>query len=146
MRERLDDALQRCERAAANGGAADYAMANAHFHEALYAGCHNEVLAEQIRLARRLIQRYRLKDFQNQAQIAKSLEDHRRIARAPVIRLTQGKPCPRKTAHGTAFATASIAAAIEASLTPELLTDGTERALRDSSRSGALAATPPPPA
>ena len=48
----------------------------------LYAGCRNEYLAEQIRVARRLIQRYRFKDFQSKAQITKSLEDHRKIARA----------------------------------------------------------------
>ena len=49
-------------------------------------------------------------------------------------------------AQGAELLCPERAAAIEASLTPELLTDGTERALRDSSRSGALAATPPPPA
>ena len=41
-------------------------------HEAIYAGSRNEYVAEQIRQARRLIQRYRAKDFQNKAQISKS--------------------------------------------------------------------------
>jgi DNA-binding GntR family transcriptional regulator len=81
-REALDAAVAQCEEAAANGGAAEYALANTVFHEAVYAACRNEYLAEQIRLARRLIQRYRLKDFQTDAQIATSLEDHRRVAQA----------------------------------------------------------------
>jgi DNA-binding GntR family transcriptional regulator len=82
LSRRLDDALARCQEAAVNGGAAEYTLANALFHEALYAGCRNSVVAEQIRQARRLIQRYRLRDFQTRAQLARSLQDHLRIARA----------------------------------------------------------------
>ena len=77
----LDAAIAQCEEAATHG-AAEYALANTVFHEAVYAGCRNEYLAEQIRQARRLIQRYRVRDFQTKAQIAASLEDHRKIARA----------------------------------------------------------------
>lgn len=82
LRSTLDTTLQRCQDAAVTGGAAEYAVANAMFHEAIYAGCRNEYLAEQIRLARRLIQRYRVKDFQTKQQIARSLQDHQKIARA----------------------------------------------------------------
>ena len=82
LRQALDAAVAQCEEAAAHGGAAEYALANTVFHEAVYAGCRNEYLAEQIRLARRLIQRYRLKDFQTKSQIANSLADHRRVAQA----------------------------------------------------------------
>ena len=82
VRRALDAAVAQCEEAAEHGGAAEYAVANTVFHEAVYAGCRNEYLAEQIRLARRLIQRYRVRDFQTKAQIATSLEDHRKIARA----------------------------------------------------------------
>lgn len=78
----LDDALARCQEAAINGGAAEYALANALFHEVIYAGCRNVYLAEQIRHSRRLIQRYRVKDFQTKQQIAKSLQDHLKVARA----------------------------------------------------------------
>ena len=39
-------------------------------------------IAGEIRHARRLIQRYRVKDFQNKSQIAHSLQDHLKIARA----------------------------------------------------------------
>jgi DNA-binding GntR family transcriptional regulator len=82
VRRALDAAVAQCEEAAEHGGAAEYAVANTVFHEAVYAGCRNEYLAEQIRQARRLIQRYRVRDFQTKAQIAASLEDHRKIAQA----------------------------------------------------------------
>jgi len=82
LRAALDDGIARCQEAALAGGSAEYAIANALFHEAIYAGCRNDYLAEQVRQARRLIQRYRLRDFQNKAQLAKSLQDHLRIARA----------------------------------------------------------------
>jgi DNA-binding GntR family transcriptional regulator len=82
LRQTLDEALRRCQQAAVEGGAADYAMANSFFHEAIYAGSHNQYVAEQIRQARRLLQRYRVKDFQNKSQISKSLQDHFEVARA----------------------------------------------------------------
>ena len=82
VRRALDAAVTQCEEAAEHGGAAEYAVANTVFHEAIYAGCRNEYLADQIRQARRLIQRYRVRDFQTKVQIARSLEDHRKIARA----------------------------------------------------------------
>jgi len=82
IKHALDAAVAQCEEAAEHGGAAEYAVANTVFHEAIYAGCRNEYLAEQIRQARRLIQRYRVRDFQTKAQTAASLEDHRKIARA----------------------------------------------------------------
>ena len=82
LARRLDDTLARCQESAVNGGAAEYTLANAFFHETIYAGSRNPYLAEQIRNARRMIQRYRVRDFQNKAQIAQSLQDHLRIARA----------------------------------------------------------------
>ena len=82
LRRRLDDAMARCQDAAVNGGAAEYALANNIFHEAIYAGSRNEFLADQIRLARRLVQRYRPRDFQNPSQINRSLQDHLKIVRA----------------------------------------------------------------
>jgi DNA-binding GntR family transcriptional regulator len=82
LRKTLDDAIQRCQDAAVQGGAAEYAMANTYFHETVYDGARNPYLAELIRNARRQIQRYRLKDFQTKAQISKSLQDHLRVARA----------------------------------------------------------------
>ena len=64
------------------GASAEYTLANALFHEVVYAGCRNPYLAEQIRQARRMIQRYRVRDFQSRPQIARSLQDHLRVARA----------------------------------------------------------------
>lgn len=82
LRRALDDALGRCQEAAVQGGSAEYAVANALFHEVIYAGSRNDYLAELIRNARRTIQRYRVRDFHNKSQISKSLQDHLRIARA----------------------------------------------------------------
>lgn len=82
VKRALDAAVAQCEEAVERGGAAEYAVANTVFHEAIYAGCRNEYLAEQVRQARRLIQRYRVSDFQTKAQTATSLEDHRKIAQA----------------------------------------------------------------
>jgi DNA-binding GntR family transcriptional regulator len=82
LRKALDDAIQRGQEAAVQGGAAEYAIANTFFHEIIYAGSRNDYLAELIRNARRQIQRYRLRDFHAKAQISKSLQDHLRIARA----------------------------------------------------------------
>ncbi len=82
LAHRLDSSLARCQEAAVAGGAAEYSLANTLFHEAIYSGSRNPYLTEQIRHARRTIQRYRHKDFQNKAQIARSLQDHLKIARA----------------------------------------------------------------
>ena len=82
LRKALDDAIQRGQDAAVQGGAAEYAIANTFFHETIYAGSRNAYLAELIRNARRQIQRYRLKDFHTKAQISRSLQDHLRVARA----------------------------------------------------------------
>lgn len=82
LSRQLDETLARCQEAAVSGGAAEYTLANSVFHEAIYAGSRNVYLAEQIRLARRMLQRYRVRDFQNKQHIAKSLQDHLKIARA----------------------------------------------------------------
>lgn len=82
LRQRLEIALQSCLDAAFEGGQAEYAAANAVFHEAIYTGSRNPHLAELIRTARRQIHRYRLRDFVTKAQINQSLMDHRKIARA----------------------------------------------------------------
>jgi DNA-binding GntR family transcriptional regulator len=82
LREALDDALRRCQQAAVEGSARDYAAANQRFHEAIYAGSRNACLADEIRHARRLSERYRTADFRNRSQITRSLADHLDIARA----------------------------------------------------------------
>jgi DNA-binding GntR family transcriptional regulator len=82
LRQQLDDAVQRCQDAAVQGGAAEYSIANSFFHETIYAGSRNPYLAELIRNARRQIQRYRIRDFHTKAQMSKSLQEHLKIARA----------------------------------------------------------------
>lgn len=82
LQRELDRAIKLCEDAAANGGAAEYSVANTIFHEAIYAGARNGYLAELIRHARQQIMRYRLSDFQTKALINKSLQDHVKVARA----------------------------------------------------------------
>ena len=81
-RERLQYTMLRCEEAAQSGAAAEYALANSMFHEAIFKGSRNEYLAAQLRQAHRLIQRYRVRDFQTPTQIRKSLDDHVAITRA----------------------------------------------------------------
>jgi DNA-binding GntR family transcriptional regulator len=82
LRQRLDEALMACQQAAVEGDPAEYAIANALFHNLIYTGSRNEYLAEQIRTARRRSARYRVADLRNRAQIARSLQDHLEIARA----------------------------------------------------------------
>lgn len=82
LRQQLDEALQRCQDAAVQGGASEYALANTLFHETVYAGSRNPYVAELIRKARRQIQRYRIKDFHTRSQMSKSLQDHLKVARA----------------------------------------------------------------
>jgi DNA-binding GntR family transcriptional regulator len=82
LRQKLEGALQQCQDAAIEGGTEEYAAANLHFHDVIYAGSRNPFLADLIRDARRQILRYRLRDFVTKAQMNQSLADHRRIARA----------------------------------------------------------------
>lgn len=82
LREALDRALMACQQAAVEGDAAEYARANAAFHDTIYAGSRNECLADQIRAARRQSARYRVADLRNRSQISRSLQEHFEIARA----------------------------------------------------------------
>ncbi|MEY2619362.1 MAG: hypothetical protein RL522_2364 [Pseudomonadota bacterium] len=82
LRDRLEQALQACQDAAVEGDNEDYTAANTQFHEAIYVGSRNPYLGDLIRVARRQIYRYRLRDFVTKAHINQSLQDHRKIARA----------------------------------------------------------------
>ena len=82
LKRSLDDAISQCQEAAVHGGAGEYGLANTVFHEVVYAGSRNVHLADLIRNARRLIKRYRIRDFHSKAQISKSLQEHLKIARA----------------------------------------------------------------
>ncbi len=78
----LDGALLQCQNAVNRVSPAEYGLANALFHEAVYAGCRNPHLAEQLRSTRRMVSRYRPGELQTAAQLARSLADHERIAQA----------------------------------------------------------------
>lgn len=80
-RSQLQAALERC-RIADSKGSAEYTMANIAFHEVVFAASRNEYLTQQLRRAHRLVQRYRVRDFQSPVQMAKSLADHEAITRA----------------------------------------------------------------
>jgi DNA-binding GntR family transcriptional regulator len=82
LARQLDAALQRCQEAAQRASPAEYALANSLFHEVVYAGCRNPHLAEQLRSTRRMVSRYRPGELQTAPQLARSLADHGRIARA----------------------------------------------------------------
>ena len=85
MREALAIAIERGRAVAeGSGDMADYSASNMQFHEAIYAGCRNELLAQQVRPLRRLIQRYKDKNRQLQtaAKMKQSVASHEKIAQA----------------------------------------------------------------
>jgi DNA-binding GntR family transcriptional regulator len=56
-----------------------YSQSNVDFHALLYAGCHNEFLAQQLRSIRRRTQRYRQNAFLQPGRMRVSHQDHQRI-------------------------------------------------------------------
>lgn len=64
--------------------AAAYRQGNAEFHEIIYHGCANEVLANQIRSLRKRMSLYRRDVFDNPARIAQSHQEHLDIMKAIV--------------------------------------------------------------
>ncbi len=81
LQENLQAGLHACEKAIADNAPEQYRAANSQFHDAIYEGCRNSFLVEQIRAARSLVQRYRVRDFQTVAQLRVSLADHIAIAK-----------------------------------------------------------------
>lgn len=85
LREALETAISRGRAVAeGSGNMADYSASNMQFHEAIYAGCRNELLAQQVRPLRRLIQRYNVnnRQLQTTAQMKQSVASHEKIAQA----------------------------------------------------------------
>ncbi|MCC4114951.1 GntR family transcriptional regulator [Aromatoleum toluclasticum] len=85
LRAALDAALAHGRAIAGGAGDADdYSDANLEFHEAIYAGSRNELLAQQVRPLRRLIQRYNVNNRQlhTTVQIERSVAAHEKIAQA----------------------------------------------------------------
>jgi DNA-binding GntR family transcriptional regulator len=81
LRAALQAALEQGREAIARGGEG-YVLANAAFHDAIYEGCYSIQLSGQIRKTRRLLQRYRTKEFTSLPRIHKSQADHEQIATA----------------------------------------------------------------
>jgi DNA-binding GntR family transcriptional regulator len=77
----LQAGLKACEAAIGKNIPEQYRAANERFHGAIYDGCRNSFLVEQIRAARSLVQRYRMRDFQSLVQLQVSLADHIAIAK-----------------------------------------------------------------
>ncbi|MCK2127967.1 GntR family transcriptional regulator [Thauera aromatica] len=85
LRETLERALAHGRMIAeGSGDMTDYSAANMRFHEAIYVGSRNELLAQQVRPLRRLIQRYNVNNQQLQttAQMKQSVASHEKIAQA----------------------------------------------------------------
>ncbi len=83
-------AMQSCLEIAHTDDLAGYGQANADFHEALYQGCCNRFLAENLRLIRRRTQSYRRNPFQLPGRMLQSANDHERIAQAILAGDEQG--------------------------------------------------------
>ncbi|WP_236702216.1 GntR family transcriptional regulator [Cupriavidus basilensis] len=82
QRASLEASMAQCVEASNENNGKQFAEANATFHDLIYAGSHNEYLAQQIHSIRRLMQRYRPKIFLTPAQRQKALQDHRKLADA----------------------------------------------------------------
>jgi DNA-binding GntR family transcriptional regulator len=81
-RSQAQEANSRCMMAAANSDVAGYSQANVDFHEALYEGCRNTYLADEVRAIRRRTQIYRTNAFQLPGRMQDSASEHRKILEA----------------------------------------------------------------
>lgn len=81
-RQLMVDSMELCRELSGGDDLIAYGQANADFHEAIYQGCCNRFLVEQVRIARRRTQSYRRNPFQLPGRMRQSAEDHERIALA----------------------------------------------------------------
>jgi Transcriptional regulators len=81
-RQLMMEALAQCLDLSKGEDVVAYGQANADFHEAIYQGCCNRFLVEQVRMARRRTQSYRRNPFLLAGRMRQSAEDHQRIADA----------------------------------------------------------------
>lgn len=82
QREKLDRAVAACAKAATAGDGKAYQKANREFHAAIYDASANEYLVHHVLAIRRMTERYRINDLKFPPQLARSLRDHRAIAKA----------------------------------------------------------------
>ena len=78
----LRDAAQACETAAQAEDAVAYGEANRRFHEALYDGSRNEVLAKQLRSMRARMGHPRNSVFDRPGRVRQSVAEHRAVLAA----------------------------------------------------------------
>lgn len=82
LRQALQDAVQACDTAAADDDAEAYDHANRAFHETIYDGSLNDVLARQLRLMRLRMRHPQRSLFDRPNRIRNSLVEHQSILKA----------------------------------------------------------------
>lgn len=80
--EALRSAHEACCVAAASGTPDEYFRANESFHEAIYAGSHNEFLAEQARALQNRLKAYRRLQLRVRNRVNTSLAEHQAVVDA----------------------------------------------------------------
>lgn len=80
--EQLQELHDACMKASEMGDPDDYYYKNEAFHEAIYAGSHNEFLAEQVRNLRRRLRPYRRLQLRVRNRVANSFSEHNEILRS----------------------------------------------------------------
>ena len=80
--ERLREVHESCGRAAQTGDPDLYYAENAKFHEAIYDGCHNRFLADEVRRIRRRLQAYRRLQLRVRNRVKDSYAEHGEIVAA----------------------------------------------------------------
>lgn len=78
----LEAALASCSEAAGAVDPEAYRRANARFHEVIYAGCRNQILAREIRIIRARMRGLRDLRFENPARMRDSFAEHTAICTA----------------------------------------------------------------
>ncbi len=82
LRQALGDTLRACEEAAARDDAPAYEQANRAFHETIYDGSLNDMLARQLRLMRLRMRHPQRSLFDRPNRIPNSLAEHQAIVKA----------------------------------------------------------------
>jgi DNA-binding GntR family transcriptional regulator len=81
-RQRMREVFDECREAADRGDTDAYRAANDRFHELLYVGSRNDILAAQIRTARARMRGLRDLRFENPARVRASVQEHAAILEA----------------------------------------------------------------
>lgn len=82
QRQRLAELTELCTDTAQGGDPHAFVAANAAFHDTVYAGSHNSHLIDNIQQIRRLVSRYRPRNFASLAKRLRAAQEHQLITRA----------------------------------------------------------------